>query len=679
VTGVLTVEGGALAASWRIDDGPIRLERLEVDGVPALGPARIVELVLDAELHSRVVRGYRDTAAGDRLVHADHAVEQLADGGARVRLHQRDPATGIVVETECELAGGAMRVRHTVRNDGEVLVRLRAVTSLALAATAPSRTGRFRLVSGRSEWLGEGRWSDVPVGELLPDLDLPFYRQGGRGHWAQTGQGAWTTSAGLPMGILTDADGPALAWQIESGAGWHWELADDLDALRLLALGPTDAEHRFTADLAPGASFDAAPATIAAGDGLDGAVAALTADRRRHRRVAQASRPIVFNDYMNTLMGQPSTDALRPLVAAAADAGAEVFCIDAGWFADGPEYWTAIGEWRPSSTRFEGGLGAMIDEIRAAGMVPGLWLEPEVVGADSPAFAALPDEAFLVRDGARVLEQRRGHLDLTNAVARAHLDEAVDRLVTGFGIGYVKFDYNIDPGIGTDRGTGVAPGLGLLEHARAYVDWLAAIQERHPALLVETCASGAMRSDAALLAVAHVQSTSDQQRAVHSVPIAAAAPLIMTPEQAGDWAYPAADMSDGETALTLVCGLAGRLYLSGFLGELRPAQRDLVREAVAFHRDWRDALPEALPIWPLGLPRWGGAQTVLLLDAGDRMLVLAWSRGEAAELAIPLPRAAAVAATFPATARPDEPEGAVLRLALPAGPAAVAVELRAVR
>ncbi|MCG2916474.1 alpha-galactosidase, partial [Escherichia coli] len=78
--------------------------------------------------------------------------------------------------------------------------------------------------------------------------------------------------------------------------------------------------------------------------------------------------------------------------------------------------------------------------------------------------------------------------------ARAHLDEVVDRLVGEEGIGYLKLDYNIEPGSGTDTG-GLAPGQGLLAHTRALRDWLVAVQERHPALLIENCASGAMRSD----------------------------------------------------------------------------------------------------------------------------------------------------------------------------------------
>ena len=58
---------------------------------------------------------------------------------------------------------------------------------------------------------------------------------------------------------------------------------------------------------------------------------------------------MVFNDYMNTLMGDPTTAKLLPLIDAAAGAGAEVFCIDAGWYDNGTSWWDSVGEWQPST------------------------------------------------------------------------------------------------------------------------------------------------------------------------------------------------------------------------------------------------------------------------------------------------------------------------------------------
>ena len=167
----------------------------------------------------------------------------------------------------------------------------------------------------------------------------------------------------------------------------------------------------------------------------------MTSYRRALRRPHQDHRelPVIFNDYMNTLSGDPTTEKLTPLITAAARAGAEYFCIDAGWYADiGEAWWDTVGLWTPSASRFPAGIAEVMDHIRAEGMVPGLWLEPEVVGVRSPVAEQLPLEAFFVRDGQRVVEQGRYHLDLSHPAAVKHLDHVVDALVGDLGVRYLK-------------------------------------------------------------------------------------------------------------------------------------------------------------------------------------------------------------------------------------------------
>ena len=139
-----------------------------------------------------------------------------------------------------------------------------------------------------------------------------------------------------------------------------------------------------------------------------------------------------------------------------------------------------------------------LDHIRAQGMVPGLWIEPEVVGVRSPVAQELPLEAFFTRDGQRVVEQGRFQLDFCHPRTRQHLDKVVDFLVADLGVGYLKMDYNINIGPGTETGA-VAAGVGLLAHNRAFLGWVDALLERHPTLTVESCSSGGMRTDYAQL------------------------------------------------------------------------------------------------------------------------------------------------------------------------------------
>ncbi len=600
-------------------------------------PAPLVEIFTAAEQRARTSQAYVRSALGARLriEWTDPAPTDLAQTDTApdtVTLVQRDALTGLEVTSVLALSGAALRVQHTLRSTAPDPVVLTAVSSAIVGFGAGPHAGeQYDLLTASSEWLAENRWHRRALTDELPPLSLPIHAQDGRGHAALTSHGAWSTGEHLPVGALVHRDGSALAWQIESGAGWHVDLSQGLDGLTLSLLGPTDLEHQFARVLGQGDEFLTVPVALAASaDGFEGAIAALTSHRRAIRRVDGPELPIVYNDFMNTLMGQPSSEALRPLIRAAAEAGAEVFCIDAGWFAD-PEigdWWDTVGEWREAPSRFdEAGLRGIIDEVHAAGMGSGLWLEPEVVGVSSPVAKTLPDDAFFQRFGVRVREHDRYHLDFRHTAARAHLDDTVDRIVREYGVSFLKLDYNINPGAGTEW-QAAAAGDGLLGHIRAFGDWLDDVQRRHPELLIENCSSGAMRADYALLSRTHLQSTTDQQDFRLYPPIAASAPASILPEQAGNWAYPASGMTDAETVFTLVTGLSGRLYLSGFLGELGASQRALVAEAVGLHKTMRGGLAASDPFWPLGLPAWDDDVVCLGLRGTAQSLLFVWDRSE---------------------------------------------------
>ena len=259
----------------------------------------------------------------------------------------------------------------------------------------------------------------------------------------------------------------------------------------------------------------------------------------------------------------------------------------AGW-------WDYVREWQPSSVRFPNGITEVLDRIRARGLVPGLWLEPEVVGVRSPMAKRLPDDAFFCRRGRRVVEAGRYHLDLRHPAAWAHLDATVDRLVEDLGVGYFKFDYNINPGPGTDVG-GNGAGAGLLGHNRAQLDWLDSLLDRHPNLIIENCASGAMRSDFALLSASRFSRPATSRRCSLRADrrCRADADVAGTSRLMG---LPSASMGGRKPSLhfPLACS-------AGFTSpDTCPNSQDqlaLVREAVAMHRELRGAISSLLPRW----------------------------------------------------------------------------------
>ncbi|WP_351229068.1 alpha-galactosidase [Streptomyces sp. NPDC002133] len=681
------------------DEDTVRLTRLGLPGETAGGPRTPLPLVeVTAAGHGRGWSGSRliDTATGGRLRHRGHSAVRSGDWHLlTIELH--DPETGLLAEVVYRSPEGvpALRSEVTLRNEGDCTLHLESVSSLVagcLTTEGPAAIDAADLLWAENDWLAECRWQRRPMRLTSPVLSGWVLYTNGKGGFAQTGQGTWSSCGRLPMGGLTDRrSGRTWVWQIDhNGGGWRWECGERDDAAYLALFGPSDTHHGWRHALKPGGAFRTVPAALAFGadGGPDAAFAALTRYRRATRRPHADHRrlPVIFNDYMNCLMGDPTTDRLLPLIDAAADAGAEYFVIDAGWYDDGDGgWWTSVGAWEPAASHFPGerGLHEVLDRIRERGMVPGLWLEPEVVGVHSPMTKSLPEEAFFRRDGVRVTQVGRHHLDLRHPAARAHLDHVVDRLVGEWGVGYLKLDHNIDPGSATSSHPGEAPAAGLLGHNRAHLDWLDGILDRHPHLVVENCSSGGMRWDHALLSRLQLQSTSDQQDMRLYAPIAASAPTAVTPEQGAVWAYPQPEDSLDEVAFTMTNALLGRIHLSGRIPELRPEARALVHEAVAAYKTIRADLPQAVPSWPLGLPAWDDPWLALALQTPATTYVAAWRRlGAEAATTFRIPHlrgsAARVDVLYPSVSRgaPVWNAGpAELTLTLPTAPSAVLLRI----
>lgn len=534
---------------------------------------------------------------------------------------------GITVTTVFEAFPGLSAVRTYTRVEADRPHVIEAVSSLSLTLPMDANdgdAGHTRLLWADSAWAVENDWHAAPLRDTaLRDRNFDINPGMSSSRAAQRSSSTWSTGRHQPDGVLevssasTNVPAFSVMWQIEHNGPWEWEVGEDGPGLHVVCFGPENEDHQWFTDLRDG-PFVSVPVSfsVAAGD-WQRAVAEMTLQRRALRRAkaAELGRTtqlertrslIVYNDYMNTLFGDPRLETELPLIEGAAKAGADVFCIDAGWYdsTDGG-WWDMVGEWMPSTNRFgDAGLAGLARAVRDHGMGLGLWLEPEVIGVRSPLASSLPDDAFIRRHGERVCDSGRFLLDFRSQSARDHVTGTVDRLIDEFGVTFFKFDYNTVPGVGADDGTGSA-GAGLLSHCRAYLDWLDDLRRRHPDVMIENCASGAMRADYAQLSRLDLQSTSDQCDPVVYAAIAAGAGMTILPEQQGNWGYAQPEMDDETAVFTLASGILGRLYLSGFIDRMNDARLALVRDAVALHRAVLDGqrTQDLVPWWPAGLPR----------------------------------------------------------------------------
>ena len=198
-------------------------------------------------------------------------------------------------------------------------------------------------------------------------------------------------------------------------------------------------------------------------------------------------------------------------------------------------------------------------------------------------------------------------------------------MVNEYDVGYIKMDYNIEPGIGTELGA-ESVGQGMLEHEKAYLAWLDSVFAKYPDLVIENCSSGGLRIDYELLSRYSIQSTSDQEDYRNYATIAANAPTGVTPEQGAIWSYPQRAGDKEEVIYNMINAMLARIHQSGHLAEL-PAERvALVKEGIACYKQIRGDIKQALPFWPLDLTDNEDLWACGGLQLPDKAYLAVWKR-----------------------------------------------------
>lgn len=619
---------------------PFPLASYELEAEEVRRKFRIVEIQatgLDQDDHHG--SKYTGTLPGYRLKYVSHN-DSRNSFGRKLEIVMEDEGLVVTVHYQFFNRIPVVRAWTEVANRSASSIALEYVSSFALTGIAKGRDSSWehqgRLYVAHNTWHGEMQWRS----NTMPELGLTRANVSSPKRLSYSISGTWSSEGYIPMGCFENSvQGTALIWQIEHNGSWHWEISDAANQLYLQLSGPTENENHWWKKLAPGETFNSVPVGVGIVEGgFEQAVGQFTRYRRAIRRPNRDNErlPVIFNDYMNCLFADPTTEKIIPLVDASARAGCEYYCIDAGWYSDG-DWWDSVGLWEPSQQRFPGGLKEVTDYIRSKGMVPGLWLELEVMGIRCPLASQVSDNWFFVRHGKRVIDHGRYQLDYRNPEVVKYADEVIDRLVGEFGIGYIKMDYNINAGIGTEIGAD-SFGDGLLQHNRAYLQWIDNVFERYPDLVIENCASGGMRIDYALLSRHSIQSSSDQTDYRKYAAIVAGAPAALTPEQCAVWSYPLRDGTEEEVIFNLVNCMLMRVHQSGHLAEISPNRFELIQEGLAFYKKIRNELAAGLPFWPLGLPSYGDSWLSLGLRCEYKAYLAVWrldSHEDTVELLLP--------------------------------------------
>ncbi|NLG49205.1 MAG: hypothetical protein GX552_03720 [Chloroflexi bacterium] len=509
----------------------------------------------------------------------------------QVTLHWqvKDTPLRIVSRWEFSPDTGVWSRRDTLENQGDQPVIL--LRYLARFVFSPAL---YELYSQGSHWSGEnqGNWQPLTHGSLV------LRCEGGR-----------TTQGGTPMLGLRPVEGrggvafhllPHGNWTIRARA--RTANGDSLP-FTVVELGLSDEDLRLP--LPAHSAFELPEILFHNLPG--GQIEAATERFHRYalsRYLAQAKEviPLVYNTWFD-VFEELDVPRLRQQLAAARDLGCEVFTIDAGWYGAGTGNWAAqTGDWREKrDAAFHGQMSAFADEVRAAGLGFGLWMEPERIGPEAPVLHEHP-EWFRPATGGFFRPA------LETPQAYAYLLGEMARLVETYKLAWMKVDFNLD--LGTD-----ASGTEFSGYYTAWYRLLEELRASHPDTFFEGCASGGMRLDLHTLSHFDGHFLSDTVNPIHALRIFQGAALRLPPGRLGKWitlrpvgatipeyGTPLADTpqrvvapmgATWERSITTTVDFAARVCMpgtvavSGDVAGLPPQARERLRAHLAFYKRWR--------------------------------------------------------------------------------------------
>ena len=428
-----------------------------------------------------------------------------------------------------------------------------------------------------------GRWTDEFRRERFDRFTGAYVRENRRGRTSHDSFPAVILCNGATNENTGEAFGLTLAW-----SGNHRLRVDTLNDGRVFAsMGALLLPGEIR--LAPGESYTS-PEIVAgySGQGL----AALSRHFHSHVRThllrpstRAKPRPVHYNTW-EAVWFDHDVERLKDLATRAAALGVERFVLDDGWFGGRRHDRAGLGDWVVSDAVYPQGLKPLVDHVTGLGMEMGIWFEPEMVNPDSDLYRAHPDWALQIEGIAQVPFRNQLVLDISRPEVSDYLFDRINNVLSDHAIGYIKWDMNRDlnhPGDAEGRPRALAQVTALY----ALID---RIRAAHPAVEIESCASGGGRPDLGILAHTDRIWTSDSNDALDRQGIQRGASYFLPLDVIGAHVGPSTCHQTGrKLSMAMRAGTAMMGHMGLELNLLTEPLGDLdqLKAAIAVHKQHR--------------------------------------------------------------------------------------------
>ena len=501
-------------------------------------------------------------------------------------------------------------VNTTLTNIGNAPRVLEYLASFSLGMLSPFQPAAgadcYTLLEWHSDWAGEGRLEERHIEDAGLEQSWNSYGLRLRRIGATT---SMPVHGFYPqMGFADNEARVVWGASLESYGTWQLQLSRNGDYLTMDGGLPDKEFNGWSKELAPGESFSGICAALTcavvpergtAAETLCNRLAPFAGSTPENINSTEAGVPALFNDWCMT-WGAPYQANLRPVLERLRSRGVAYLNMDYGWFQAGRfgenvkpgEHRPEIGDWLPypAGPEYPEGFGAWLEEIRSAGMKPGVWFEFENAVKASLLLKEHPDW-FLTLDGRIINDGLRHFLDFRKPEVTAYLKERVIDFLRENKIGYMKVDYNAPIGARCD-GPAASQAENFRQALEANVEFYRLLRKELPELTLEICASGGYRTSAGWMRIAAIASSSDAHEGVEIPLLAANTSMLIASRNNQIWSTLHEWDDENRLLYSLAGACIGRLCLSGDVQKLSEAQMTVVDAALAYYEQCKALLPD---------------------------------------------------------------------------------------
>jgi len=600
------------APLWRLDDlatPPPRRDlssfdprqMLEAEEFPGWGGPRYYEPALKIA---------REDGVRDLVLH--YVSHRIAGDDLEIVLKDINDPVEVTLHYHVYPDSGILRRSATIRNGTQRAFTIESAQS-AVWNLLPGDGYNLTYVAGR--WAGETQIQHEPVHEGQKVIESR------KGH---------TSHNFNPWFMIDAGDAGEAHGRVWFGAlGWsgNWRITVEQTPYRQVRVTGGMNSFDFSYPLKPGDTLDTPPFYGGYSDAGFGA-ASRTLHRFTREQILPGGatsrlRPVLYNSWEATTFAVNEAGQ-RELAGKAAKLGVELFVMDDGWFGARNNDRAGLGDWFVNPQKFPQGLKGLIDHVNSLGMDFGLWVEPEMVNANSDLYRAHPD--WVINFPGRPRSELRNQmiLNLARSEVKEYLVAVLDKLASEYNIRYFKWDMNrsfSEPGW---------PEAGAAEERRLWVQYVRNLYEifdrlraKHPKLEIESCSGGGGRIDLGVLQRVDEVWTSDNTEAFDRLRIQEGFSFAYPAKIMSAWVTDVPNMNGRSTSLAyrFLVAMQGALGIGANLNKFTDQDTALATNMIAAYKRIR-ATVQTGDLYRLLSPRTEDVTATEYVAADGRQAVL---------------------------------------------------------